>query len=77
MSDTVLVLGVLFLTIVAPLAIILHFVTRWKKSRELTSSDETLIEEVWEIAQKLENRVYVLEEILDLESPNWRNKHES
>ncbi len=77
MSDTVLVLGVLFLTIVAPLALILHFVTKWKKSRELTSSDETLIEEVWEIAQKLENRVYVLEEILDLESPNWRNKHES
>lgn len=74
MSDTFFVLGVLFLTIVAPLAIILHFVTKWKKTRELTRSDETLIEEVWEIAQKLENRVYVLEEILDLESPDWRNK---
>ncbi|MEL7296025.1 MAG: envelope stress response membrane protein PspB [Pseudomonadota bacterium] len=74
MSDYVFVLCILFLTIALPLAIILHFVTKWKASRELTHSDESLIEEVWDIAQKIETRVQVLEEILDLESPDWRNK---
>lgn len=74
MGDALFVLCILFLTIVAPLAIILHFVTKWKTSRELTRSDETLIEEVWEIAQKLESRVNVLEAILDDEAPDWRNK---
>ena len=74
MSDGVFVLGVLFLTVVAPLIIILHFVTRWKKARELTSSDESLMQEVWEIAQRLEGRIHVLETILDDEAPEWREK---
>lgn len=74
MGDALFVLGILFLVIVAPLAIILHFVTRWKKTRELTHSDEVLIEEVWEIAQKLEHRVHVLETILDDEAPEWRQR---
>ncbi|MEN7343305.1 MAG: envelope stress response membrane protein PspB [Pseudomonadota bacterium] len=74
MSEFTFVLAILFLTIVVPLAIILHFITKWKASRELTRSDETLIEEVWEIAQKLETRVQVLEEILDMEAPDWRTK---
>ena len=47
MSDALFVFGILFLVVVAPLAIILHFVTKWKKTRELTRTDEDLIEEVW------------------------------
>ena len=74
MSSAALVLGILFLTIVLPLTIILHFVTKWKKTRELTNSDELMIEEVWDIAQKLESRVNVLEAILDDDSPDWRTK---
>ncbi|MEL7309961.1 MAG: envelope stress response membrane protein PspB [Pseudomonadota bacterium] len=74
MGDEVFVLGIIFLTVVAPLIIVLHFVTRWKKARELTRADETLMEEVWAIAQKLEGRIHVLETILDDEAPEWRNR---
>ena len=74
MDGAYFVFGILFLTIVLPLTIILHFVTRWKKTRELTGSDEALIEEVWEIAVGLEQRVHVLETILDQETPDWRER---
>ncbi|MEM8548049.1 MAG: envelope stress response membrane protein PspB [Pseudomonadota bacterium] len=74
MSDSVFVLRILCITIIAPLVIVLHFVTKWKKARELTKDDESMMEEVWEIAQKLESRVNVLETILDNEAPDWRNK---
>ncbi|MEM7611256.1 MAG: envelope stress response membrane protein PspB [Pseudomonadota bacterium] len=74
MDEAFFVLGILFMTIVAPLAIILHFVTKWKKTRELTHSDESMMEEVWGIAQELESRVNVLESILDDEAPDWRNR---
>ena len=74
MSDQVFVLGILLLTVVFPLVIILNFITKWKKTRELTSSDESMIEEVWQIAQQMENRVMALETILDAESPDWRHK---
>ena len=72
MEDAIFVFGILFLTIILPLTIILHFVTRWKKTRELTGSDEAMIEEVWDIALRLEQRVHVLETILDQEAPDWR-----
>ncbi|MEL6302630.1 MAG: envelope stress response membrane protein PspB [Pseudomonadota bacterium] len=74
MDESVFILGIIFLTVVAPLIIILHFVTRWKKARELTKADESLMEEVWAIAQKLESRIHVLETILDDEAPDWRKR---
>lgn len=74
MDESVFILGVLFLTVVAPLIIILHFVTRWKKARELTNADESMMEEVWAIAQKLEGRINVLETILEDEAPDWRKR---
>jgi phage shock protein B len=57
---------ILTLTIVAPLAIILHFVTRWKQSREISGDDEQLLEE----------RLATLEKILDDELPEWRKKYD-
>lgn len=74
MDESVFILGVIFLTVVAPLIIILHFVTRWKKARELTNADESMMEEVWAIAQKLEGRINVLETILEDEAPDWRKR---
>ncbi|MEL6868932.1 MAG: envelope stress response membrane protein PspB [Pseudomonadota bacterium] len=74
MGDELFVLIIIFLTVVVPLITVLHFITKWKKSRELTVADESMMEEVWEIAQKLESRVNVLETILDDEAPDWRSR---
>ncbi|MEO0574513.1 MAG: envelope stress response membrane protein PspB [Pseudomonadota bacterium] len=74
MGDEIFVISIIFLTVVAPLIIVLHFITKWKKTRELTVDDESMMEEVWNIAQKLESRVNVLETILDDEAPDWRNR---
>lgn len=74
MGEGVFVLSIIFLTVVAPLIIVLHFITKWKKTRELTTADESMMEEVWDIAQKLESRVNVLETILDDEAPDWRSR---
>jgi phage shock protein B len=67
---------VLSLTIVAPLAIILHFITRWKQSREISGDDEQLLEELYEQSQRMEERLATLEKILDDELPEWRRKHD-
>jgi len=74
MGDTILVLGILALTIPIPLLIILHYTTRWKKSRELSGSDEKMLEDLWSLALKMEARVETLETILDESEPDWRNK---
>ncbi len=66
------VLTVLFLVIVAPLWIIFHYVSRSSASKRLSSEDEAMLEEIWESAQRMEERIQTLERILDEETPGWR-----
>lgn len=66
-------LGVLALTVVAPIAIIGHYVTKWRSTRGLSAEEERTIAELWETAERLRARVVNLERILDAEAPGWRN----
>lgn len=65
---------IVFLLIPAPLFIVLHFITKWKQSREISSGDEKMLEELWQLSQRLERRLESLETILDSELPDWRRK---
>ena len=65
---------IVFLVIPAPLFIVLHFITKWKQSREISGGDEEMLEEMWQLSQRLEQRLESLETILDSELPDWRRK---
>jgi len=60
--------------IVAPLAIIGHYVTEWRKSRGLSAQDEATLEELRKTADTLEDRLATMERILDDEVPDWRSR---
>jgi phage shock protein B len=66
------VLGIIFLTVVAPLWIIFHYVTVWRSARRLTSDDEKALGELWQSARRMEVRINSLEKVLDAEAPGWR-----
>ena len=63
---------VVFLTVVAPIWIISHYVSRAKSAKGLTPEDETMMSEIWDSARKMEERIHTLERILDDTSPGWR-----
>jgi phage shock protein B len=63
---------IVFIAIPAPLFIILHFVTKWKQTREISGGDERMIEDLWTLSRKLDERLEALETILDSESTEWR-----
>ena len=65
---------VLFLTIVVPLIVVLHFVTKWKQGREISGDDEKMLEDLYLMSQRMEDRLHTLERILDDQSPEWRKK---
>jgi phage shock protein B len=67
-----LVLGILFLVVVAPVWIICHYLTQWRKARRLSGDDEKTLGELWQIARRMEGRVEALERVLDSEAPGWR-----
>lgn len=68
------VLAIIAMTVVAPLVIVLHYVTKWKTSKGLSHEDEKMLEELWESAQGMESRINALETILDNEVADWRKR---
>ncbi|MBI1393585.1 MAG: envelope stress response membrane protein PspB [Alphaproteobacteria bacterium] len=57
-------------------AMILHYITEWRKAKSPTADDERLVEDLWRTAQRLERRVETLERILDKEAPEWRTRED-
>ena len=65
---------IVFLAIPAPIFIVLYFITKWKQSREMSGADEQLLEDLWGLSHRLEERLEALETILDNEVPEWRRR---
>ncbi|HXH04322.1 MAG TPA: envelope stress response membrane protein PspB [Candidatus Competibacteraceae bacterium] len=65
---------IILASVVAPLWIILHYITRWRSANSLSTEEERMLVELWENAQRLEERLRSLETILDHEVPQWREK---
>ena len=63
------------LTVVAPIAIVMHYVTEWRRMKTLSTDDERLLDDLWKTARTLEKRVEALETILDKDAPDWRERH--
>jgi len=74
MSELLFVPTILFLVIVAPIWLILHYATRNSASKRLTTKDESLLEDLHENARRMEERIHNLERILDADAPEWRSK---
>ncbi len=64
---------ILLLTVVAPIWVIAHYVTRWRTAKTLTGEDEKLLRSLWQNAAKMEERIKTLERILDAEAPGWKD----
>ena len=67
---------ILFMIIVAPIWVIMHYRTAAKKTVGLSDDDQQSLQELVESAERMEQRIEVLEAILDEETPDWRKKYE-
>jgi phage shock protein B len=52
--------------------LIFHYVTRWKSQATLTREDEGLLDELHELARRLDDRLNTVERIMSADNPNWR-----
>jgi phage shock protein B len=68
------VLTVLFVTIVLPIVIVMHYMTKWKATKGLSDDEQRLLEDLWRDTQAMQSRVNALETILDDAVPDWRKK---
>lgn len=52
--------------------IIFHYMTKWKQAKTLTGEDEKLLDDLYELARRLDDRLCTIERIMSAENPNWR-----
>jgi phage shock protein B len=52
--------------------LIFHYVTKWKQAKTLTVGDEQLLDELHEMARRLDDRMCTIERIMTAENPDWR-----
>ena len=52
--------------------IIFHYITKWKSQASLTSEDERLLDDLHELARRLDDRMITIERIMAAENPGWR-----
>ena len=65
---------ILFLVIVAPLWITMHYRSVNRSTRSLNREDRESIEHMLETVDKLTDRIGALEAILDADHPQWRQQ---
>jgi phage shock protein B len=54
--------------------VILHYITQWKKAASITREDENLLDELHDMARRLDDRIHTVERIIAADNPNWRAK---
>ncbi len=65
---------VLFMVIVAPIWIVMHYRSVNRSSRSLSDDDRESIDTMLVTVDKLNERIVSLEAILDADHPNWRQQ---
>ncbi len=52
--------------------IILHYVTKWKTSATITTDDEALLEELYSLAKRLDERMDTVERLVASDNPDFK-----
>lgn len=52
--------------------LILHYMTKWKTAPSLTSTDEALLDELYQLARRLEDRMETVERLVASDNPDFR-----
>jgi phage shock protein B len=57
--------------------VVLHHVTKWKTAATLTNDDETMLEELYQLARRLEERMETVERLAADNDPEYRSSSSS
>ncbi|WP_341712315.1 envelope stress response membrane protein PspB [Erythrobacter sp.] len=52
--------------------LILHYVTKWKSAATITTDDEVLLEELYNLAKRLDDRMDTVERLVASDNPEFR-----
>ena len=65
----IMVVGMLFIGLPW---IILHYLTKWRQAPKITEEDERMLDEMYNLARRLEDRLNTVERIVAADNPDFR-----
>ena len=65
---------IIFLVIVAPIWLILHYRVKNSSVKSLGAEEQETLDQLARVAEKMEARLQTLEQILETEDPTWKDK---
>jgi phage shock protein B len=69
MEDVFLPIVICGMLFVAMPWVILHYITKWKQQSGISRADENLLEDLYETARRLDDRLHSIERIMIAENP--------
>ena len=73
--EDILVPAIVMITLFIGLPwLVFHYVTKWKQTATITGADEKLLDELYDLARRLDDRMCSIERIMTAENPNWRQQ---
>ena len=52
--------------------LIFHYITKWKTAATLTNDDETLLDELYQLARRLDERMDTVERLVAADNPEFQ-----
>jgi len=52
--------------------VIMHYITRWKTAATITTDDEHLLDELYQLARRLDERMDTVERLVASDNPEFR-----
>ena len=62
----------IFLALIGLPWLIFHYITKWKQAPKITDEDEKLLDEMFNLARRLEDRLNTVERIVAADNPDFK-----
>ena len=69
MGEEIFIVPVIFLGLPW---IIFHYITKWKTAATITNDDEVLLEELYQLAKRLDERMDTVERLVSADNPEFK-----
>ena len=67
--DAIIIIPVIFIGLPW---LIMHYMTKWKTAPTLTNDDESLLEELYQLARRLDSRMDTVERLVASDNPDFQ-----
>lgn len=72
MHDLTGLIAVIGVFVIGPALIVLHYVTKWKTAPRLTNDDEAMLDELYKVARRLDERMDTVERLVAADNPDFQ-----